>query len=211
MAEETKTTEKEKETNELMRCPCCGEMTLHKPLDIKSEILDEFMACILTGTNFSHTYTLYNKVRITVATPTKSYTSELYTALQIIDRARTLVDPDDTAVKVALGNLGKTINVYGTITEINTGSSVFHPSEVVSAILATIIDLQKDLANKETDAYQAAIEQLIEIQKDICSETKLSAMPEFSIQAVTRMHTDLYNILMETGFDENFWKGIELV
>jgi hypothetical protein len=48
------------------------------------------------------------------------------------------------------------------------------------------------------------------IYADCCNEEELSSMPDIMLRAVVKTHNDIYNILMETGFDANFWKGIEL-
>jgi hypothetical protein len=51
---------------------------------------------------------------------------------------------------------------------------------------------------------------LMDIYKECCQEEKLSSLPDIMLQTIVRTHNDIYNILMQTGFDENFWKGIEL-
>ena len=44
---------------ELVKCPCCGKLTLTKPIKVKQDQLDKFLACTLTGVPYSSTYKLY--------------------------------------------------------------------------------------------------------------------------------------------------------
>lgn len=61
---EEKTQEKQLEI-----CPCCGKPTLEiDNVQISPEILDHFLACVITGEPFARDYFLYNgkmKVRVT--------------------------------------------------------------------------------------------------------------------------------------------------
>ena len=202
MAEETKTTEKE--TNELMRCPCCGEMTLHRPLEIKSAVLDEYMASIISGVQFQHTYTLYGSVDITVTILSKQEGRKLYTTLQMLDK---IIKDSNTpdALKQKMDELYGTIQLYSAITSIRTRKDGmvqkrFAPSETIMETCDSLLALGNEWA----------VTNLEDIYADCCAEGKLSTMPDVMLRAVVKTHNDLYNVLLETGFDENFWKGIEL-
>lgn len=200
MAEETKTTE----NKELMRCPCCGEMTLHRPLEIKSAVLDEYMASIISGVQFQHTYTLYGSVDITVTILSKQDGRRVYTTLQMLDKIIKDTNTPD-ALKQKMDELYGTIQLYSTITNIRTRKDGmvqkrFTPAEAIMETCDSILALGSDIANTNLE----------DIYADCCTEDKLSTMPDVMLRAVVKTHNDLYNVLLETGFDENFWKGIEL-
>ena len=38
----------------------------------------------------------------------------------------------------------------------------------------------------------------------------LSSVPDMMLRSIVKTHNDIYAILLETGFTETFWKGIEL-
>ena len=45
---------------ELMLCPCCNKRTLVRPIEAKGELLDHYMACILSGEPFWREYPVYH-------------------------------------------------------------------------------------------------------------------------------------------------------
>lgn len=60
--------EKEKKAPEFITCPCCGKPTLVKPLELNGPILDHYIACLVSGVPFSHTYPIYKgKLEVTVS------------------------------------------------------------------------------------------------------------------------------------------------
>jgi hypothetical protein len=121
MAEETTNVEQTKDKEpEFIKCPCCGEMTLRKPLDIKSIVLDEYMASIISGVPFQHTYTLYNNVDVAVEMPFKRDIMARARAVQSInDLAESFKESNSNLydkLKAAIGM----IQLYGDITSITT-------------------------------------------------------------------------------------------
>ena len=223
MAEETKTTEEQPQENkeQFIKCPCCGELTLRKPLDIKSGVLDEYMASIIAGVPFQHTYTLYGNIDITVTVPTKAERRKLYSTLQLLDRIIKAIPAERELDKAVARELSGTLQAYSPITSVVTRSSnkvqkQFEPADALYKVCDAIIERQKELicldfTGDNTDAAESVLQALKELHDSVCSETVLSAIPDVIIRAVTKTHVDLYNILMDTGFDANFWKGIELI
>lgn len=217
MAEETKAPEEQQETNEhLIKCPCCGKLTLQKPLDIQSTVLDEYMASIIAGVPFQHTYTVYGNVDINVTVLSKSEGLKLYTVAQLLDTLITSVNAADQRDKIKLEELSAMLQLYAGVVGItahkdNRILKSYEPSKIVWDICDKIMELQELIhlfATAEPDSD--VLETVLKLYEANCSETVLSAVPDVMLRAIVRTHTDLYNILMNNGFDENFWKGIEL-
>ena len=218
MAEETKTTEEQpQENNEhLIKCPCCGKLTLQKPLDIQSTVLDEYMASILAGVPFQHTYTVYGNVDINVTVLSKSEGLKLYTVAQLLETLTTSVNAADQRNKIKLEELSAMLQLYAGIVSItahkdNRILKSYEPSKIVWSVCDKILEQQEQIylfAAAEPDPD--VLDTVLKLYEANCSEAVLSAVPDVMLRAIVRTHTDLYNILMNNGFDENFWKGIEL-
>lgn len=204
MAEETTET-KEIKTPEMIKCPCCGELTLRKPLDIKSIILDEYMASIITGVPFAHTYTVYDSIDITVEIPAKKDAQFMLAAVQKLHHlAYTNNDPKDEDIAPKLRDAAGLIQTYGTVLSIVTRKDKqvvksYTPSEAVRDFCAAIKDMNNDK------------QLILEAYEELNTPEVLSAVPDMMLRAITDTHDHVYKILLDTGFNETFWKGIELV
>jgi len=217
MADETETTQETQENKEqLIKCPCCGKLTLQKPLDIQSTVLDEYMASIIAGEPFQHTYTVYGNVDISVTVLSKSEGLKLYTVVQLLSSLVSAVNPADQSDKIKLEELSAMLQLYSGVISItahkdNRILKSYEPSKVIWGICDKLLEMQDAIhmfvsgeANGET------LDAVLKLYEANCSEAVLSAVPDVMLRAIVRTHTDLYNILMNNGFDENFWKGIEL-
>lgn len=204
MAEETTETKEIKEP-EMIKCPCCGELTLRKPLDIKSIILDEYMASIITGVPFAHTYTVYDSIDITVEIPAKKDAQFMLAAVQKLNHlAYTNNDPKDEDIAPKLRDAAGLIQTYGTVLSIVTRKDKqvvksYTPSEAVRDFCAAIKDMNNDK------------QLVLEAYEELNTPEVLSAVPDMMLRAITDTHDHVYKILLDTGFNETFWKGIELV
>lgn len=218
MAEETTKQETtEKQTEQFIKCPCCGELTLRRPLDIKSAVLDEYMASIISGVPFQHTYTLYKQIEVTVSILSKEDSRNVYTAVTLLDRFRDAIPSGAEELKAVTRELAATIQAYIWITSVITTkdgrvTTQIYPAETMRKACSDIIKLESDIS-----AYAIAPDKLLttddsikQIHSTVCKESVLSTVPDVIIRAVTKTHIDLYNVLMDTGFDSNFWQGIEL-
>ncbi len=218
MADETKAEQTtEKQSEQFIKCPCCGELTLRKPLDIKSAVLDEYMASIISGVPFQHTYTLYKQIEVAVTVLSKEDSRKVYTAVTLLDRFRTAIPTDQEELRAAVRELAATLQAYMWITSIimtkdGKITNQLYPSEAMRKACDAILALESVIC-----AYAVAPEKMHEavagikkIHSEACQEAVLSTVPDVIIRAVTRTHIDLYNVLMDTGFDSNFWQGIEL-
>jgi len=201
MADEVKTPEEPKDDN-MMRCPCCGERTLHKPLEIKSIVLDEYMASIITGVPFSHTYTIHDSIDITVEMPLKKDVLAYERAIAELNKLRPSAPNQEIADKLRAA--ASMIQIYGNITSIVTKKDktivkTYTPSEVVKQFVTAIKDVEGN------------VELIAEAYDNSDTTDNMSTIPEVMLNAIVRTHRDVYGVLLETGFNETFWKGIELV
>jgi hypothetical protein len=200
MAEETKKEER-------IKCPCCGELTLRKPLEIKSLILDEYMASIVTGIPFSHTYTVHDTIDVTATVPTKSETQLMLTVSQRLDNLASTVTAADSIAEAVLNDKIRAavgmIQTYGTITSIVTHNKdkiikTYTPAESIKKFCLAVGELGND-KEKIVAAYETCD-----------TADSLSTLPDLMLRAISKTHNDIYTILLDTGFNETFWKGIEL-
>lgn len=225
MAEETLTqaTETQQDKPTKMKCPCCGEMTLNRPPDIKSAVLDEYMASIISGVPFAHTYTIYSTVDITVSVLSKQQSRTMYVTLQMLDKLIKSHNIADPKLLASLSELYGCLQLYSAIPMIRTYKDKrlqkeFTPSQIVFESCDKLLKLQHaievyfdpEVAVLEDADNIDVLEALNAIYADCCNEEELSSLPDVMLRAIVRTHNDIYNILMETGFDANFWKGIEL-
>jgi len=203
MEEEPVETAETKE--EFIKCPCCGEFTLRKPLDIKSIVLDEYMASIITGVPFEHTYTLHDSIDVTVRIPLKREYQKLMYLSQDLENIRQSAKQTRPDVAAQLKNVIDMIQIYGGITTISTRSKdgasnkIYRPAEAVDKF----IDGVKEMG-------LLSVDKLLELYKQTDTVENMSALPELMLTAVVKVHNDLYKVLLDTGFTETFWRGIEL-
>lgn len=219
MADETETPiaeEQQENKEQFIKCPCCGELTLRKPLNIQSTVLDEYMASIIAGVPFQHTYTVYGNVDINVTVLANADKLKMYTILQLIRNLRTAITASDEADKIKLDEFAAMLQLYSGVTNItahkdNRLLKSYEPAKAVWHVCDKLLEMQDAIHAFATgEANGDVVNDVFKLYEENCTEAVLSAVPDVMLRAITSTHTDLYNILMDTGFDENFWKGIEL-
>ena len=197
-----------------VKCPCCGELTLTQPLDVKSALLDEYMAAIITGVPFSHTYGLYNgAVKITVESLDRANTTLLFTITKRLeDYAKANEGKVPSGMESAftyIKELAGVLKLYFGVTSIE----MYRDKQLIKSYTPSAV------MRSQAEAIAAALltgdnekaKDVITNAVDIClSENTISTVPDGAIRAIVVTHGDLYNLLMDAGFDENFWAGIEL-
>ena len=196
-----------------VKCPCCGELTLTQPLDVKSAVLDEYMAAIITGVPFSHTYGLYNgAVKVTVESLNHKDSMLLSnTETTLKEYVKRMEAEGGDQVKTSLGyikELIKVLRLYFGVTSIEMYRDKaliksYTPSELMRT---TATDIGAASLAGDTQLSEAIAKAI----KACLSQDATSTLPTAAIQAIVVTHGDLYNLLMDAGFDENFWAGIEL-
>lgn len=198
----------EEKQPEMAVCPCCGQPTLKKPIKVDGKIVDDYLACIMTNVPFNHTFNLFDgKLKINVAMADRDEGLKLYRFICMVEP----LAPREIKVQDLLG----LVKTYGGIKRIdvkgrgNTEKTYFpekHIAEVCNKLLTDweYVDLT-DAGKKQEflKAVMTAYEQLS--QPDLLSST-----PPGVLARVMNDFRAMERIILEAGFDENFWKGIEL-
>lgn len=189
-------------------CPCCGKPTVKKPIKVDSKIVDDYMASIITGVPFNHTFEMFDgKLALTVGAVPRDTSILLY-------RFGFLVEPfaiTDTPVADLLGLVNAYHGIQKIVVNSSKGDKIYMPGTHIIEACKKLVEAWsgKDLTNAETKAeFIQAVQQLY-IQ--LASTDVVSATPPAVITRVVNDFRALETIMLEAGFDENFWKGIELV
>jgi len=205
--------DEEKKQVEKIKCPCCGELTLTKPVEIKSIILDEYMASIITGVPFTHTWELYNgTVKMTVESLDKTTSATLASAVGSIDEWIKKAEEGDfvDAAKYIppARTLRDTYRMYCSIKDI----TILRDGKIQKQFMPadTIRDSMKKLVDAASTTFSDFSKTIEEQYKKCVEPAVLSTLSDVIIRTVVVTHADLYTLLLDNGFDTNFWAGIEL-
>jgi hypothetical protein len=189
-------------------CPCCGQPTLPYPIKhLPDDLADQFMACLLSGTPFTHAYPLYNgRVVITVT----QMTQELHDLVnRLIHHINRLADSGVAIDGVSFDNMTGVVRTLVSVNSIEikaAGTSrVFQPVENLHRALAAFDEL--DPGDVTSDAMKNKVRG---IYRSLTDPSEVSGVPAIQIMTTIEAHARLLTILMDSGFDENFWAGIEL-
>lgn len=214
MTEKAEQTEQKDTGAKFEICPCCGKPTLQMPVHPKDELMDYWLACMTTATPFTHTYPMYNgKVEITVVADSADMDSKLDTLTAILDAIAAREDLADQSqydishMKV-MARIGMHITTIKTMTS-KSESRVFTPAASVQEALNLLHPLRADIMSGKT--IEGFTETMAAVNRLLLAPENMSAMHPSVLLSVVETHTQLNNILMNSGFDSNFWEGIELV
>jgi len=194
------------EDDALMRCPCCGKNTLKTPLKVNAELMDHYMSCVMTGVPFWHEYPLYNG-RIVLRI--KMLDAEHQ---QLLDRVSTALEilQDATNIqteKLQVNQLRVLIRNQLHLEQVKVSNG---PGMKTWNVAETVADKIKAFFTKDTGTTIdiAQYKALYELCHDA---TLVSGLSEQLLAVTIDTHYRLSSILIATGIDENFWRGIELV
>ena len=74
-------------------CPCCGKPTLKRPVKPGQELTDHWMACMISGTPFTHTYPLFKgRVEIMVGMMSPETEGKLSLLTSMLDLAESRLE-----------------------------------------------------------------------------------------------------------------------
>lgn len=175
-------------------CPCCGMQSLSEVPQVSQDVLDQYIACIMTGEPFIKTYLAYDgKISIQVSNMTDTLSTKAMKASDYIDKASLELHVKETAKYITYRLL-----VIPSIT-VTTGtqSKRFDIQNNVSLAIQQM--LSKQDINKAVQEY---------IQ-NITSASTCSGLPAKLLDKVTKHHTDLLNALVQRGFDQSFCNSIQ--
>lgn len=199
---------KKEEARTMSICPCCHQPTLPYPVaHIPDELADQFMACMISGTPFTHVYPLYNgRVKITVTQMTAELRTVVERLTHEIDR---LEDSGFALDNVSLDTMKGVVRSLVSVPsiEIQAGGAVktFQPQAVVKRALESFnaIDPGDTGSDKLKDTVRGVF-------RSLTDPSEVSGVPPIQIMTTIEAHARLLDILMDSGFDANFWAGIEL-
>ena len=198
--------------DEHIMCPCCKQMTLKAHLNPNSELVDRWLSCAMTNIPFSHEYPLFGgRVVITA----RMLTQDQYDKLERVATVLTFVEGKikDTHSEFAPSQLLASVRLNLSIPSIRMESAgkivKYEPAVVAETSIASIIGMAD--AVFAWNGPEALIERLKAIYADMINPAKVSSIPVKLRIGTCEAHFSVYNILMDMGFDESFWKGIELV
>lgn len=210
--EEVQDQQQEKLDENLIRCPCCGKITLRKPIKPGHELLDHWLACISTGVPFSHTYPMYGgKVLITATSPDTDTEVNITAAITAVERAET--DGEYSGLSAtALRTLANAIHLFSVVREIVFVGPPEKRFDAGAAAAQAISELSEALSDMRAGKPASEWSEHLQTAYNIMdNKNNVSALPTNVLIAVGRTHAQLSDVLMSAGFDEDFWQGIELV
>lgn len=206
-AQDTKEEELPKKP-EFITCPCCGKPTLVKPLELSGPVLDHYMSCLISGVPFSHTYPVYKgKLEITVTRLSKEQEQTVKAVNAVLENCEKLLSDNLNTVR----ELAQIIKLYVSIKDIRvmSASKVCYPQDIVLDVCSKILELRIDILADTID-HADLLAKVNSFLKILMNPEVMSAVPSSMLAAVVETHSHLFYILMDSGFDVNFWKGIEL-
>ena len=182
------------ETKELITCPCCGKPTLEKPIKVKQEDLDRYIASITTGEPYSKSYILHKgAVRVTVCN-----LDELTKDKMNLLVSRTNAEEDEAlkgAQQLFIVRLFTLLPV--------TCIEVAGEQECKKDIKALTTPLLQDALEhyKEKDWLDKAYSRLMD-------PSEVTGLSKTVIDKVVAKHLENYTLLTDSGFDADFFDGI---
>jgi len=186
-------------------CPCCGKETLQEVPEPAEQLAQHYIACIATGVPFNYTYALYDgAISVTI-----SNLSTADSAVLQRDIPRLKVMNKECGYKLdedMVGALDAQFDIYSIIQSIQIESSgkAYSPKDNVMACLGLVDKAFSEAAKGE---YRDVLETVYGRMTDV---ELLSAVPFAVLSGVVAAHFRVYDVLVNYGFDENFWGRIRL-
>ena len=194
-------------------CPCCGKPTLTPPVKPKDELMDHWLACMVTATPFTHIYPMYNgRIYVTVRANSADSDGKVSMLASILDS----IGARDDLMAVHQANIPQLkamarICIHLPKREIASSGAdarVFTPAECVVMALDKLYPLRSAiLSGAQIDDFQLT---MAEVTKLLTAPENVTSLPPDILSMTVETHLQLNNILMNTGFDKTFWAGIEL-
>lgn len=192
-------------------CPCCGKPTLQRPVKPNPQLLDHWLACMVTGVPFSHEYPVYEgRVLVTCSKLTAKQS-------EMIDQLTTVLDSlpnkkwETGEAPCNIEQLRALSRLYIAIPTIKITTSslkLFKPQDEVLAVAADILEHKRNIALfEQVDVWSNVLKQSLD---RLLNSELVSGVPLVILMGVVRAHSSVSDVLLSTGFDENFWEGIEL-
>lgn len=199
------------QTVQAVKCPCCGQKTLKSPPDkLPQAVVDSYMASIMTGVPFSHIYVLYDgKVKIncsilkpSIAQQLRAFSSKVY-KLHIKPQAQNK-DPQDLSMQMRIANILYWLGFMASIKQVEVRRQGFEYTTI--KVQDNIIRLLQDF----TASTLGLNDLLDQLEAKLADAQIVSGLPKAVLDKVSSTHLEVYKLLIDAGFDANFWSGIQL-
>lgn len=188
-------------------CPCCGKKTLKRPVKVDGKIVDDYLASIMTGVPFSHTFNMFDgRLKITCGLSDRDTGLMFWRFIHFIEPHA----GDTPAVQDFLG----LINSYCAVKRIEvTGSGntnkMYTPSEILAAACRKFLD-EWELVTLTDETKKEFLQAVSDLYAKLKTTDVISSVPPTILKRVNDDFRALETIMLQAGFDENFWKGIKL-
>lgn len=198
--------DEEKQENAI--CPCCGQPTLKKPVRIDGKIVDEYLAGIITGEPFSHTFEMFDgRLNITCSMTSRDDGLVFWRFLHFVEPYKS----EATFIQDLLGLVSaycgiKKIAVKGK----DDTAKTYEPAEKILAECKLFLNEWETVPLADADKKHSFVEALGLLYDNLKQTDVTSSTPPVILSRVNSDFRALETVMLEAGFDENFWKGIEL-
>lgn len=215
MTENPKTDPKASEEQGMVKCPCCGKFTLPKQLKPSDNLMDQWISCMMTATPFSHTYPVYDG-RLNV-TAVQLSTEDATTAQNLVTLLRYIKSLDWQAAgyngcPTSIDQMINNAYLYISILEIRIkgkGNEVtVKPSTAVKEAATVLLSKADDI--RAGKPFTEWVDAFYKCERLLVDPSNISSVPQSIIMGVAEAHARISTVLMDAGFNDNFWDGIEL-
>lgn len=190
-------------------CPCCHKPTLEAPVKINNDTLDHFLSCLLTHSPFFYTYKLFDgKIKVTCTElneSDKSLSKNVSTELSDLVINGVLEEQKGIAIANTIYLMMRLKDI-----EVSTHEATltYQPQQIASVATTELLDCVNKY--KEDKNPKNIIDAIDECYKKVTDPNLVSSVPMSMLATVQETHASVYSLLLDSGFNENFWKGIEL-
>lgn len=184
----------EEKKPELIKCPCCGKITLEAPVKVNQDDLDKYIASIVSGVPYQKSYKLHRgAVSITVADCNDTVKDKMNL---LITRTSQEVDEDlQQAQQLFMIRLFTLLPIVSI--------KVVGETDCNKDIQAVAVPLLDEALQhyKEKEWLDAAYKRLMDPEQ-------VTAVPKALLDKVVAKHMENCAILTDSGFDQDFFEGI---
>lgn len=188
-------------------CPCCGQETQNQPVKVDGKIVDDYLASIMTGEPFNHTFPLYGgKLKITVKSASREEGLKLYDFVLMVEPFTS----DSSQLRDLIGIVNSYCLVSKIILKAGEEEQIYMPSKAVIEECYKLVETygKEDLTKEDTKTK--FLQDVQSAYTRLSSHTVLSSTPPAIMNRVINDFKKLEATMLEAGFDENFWRGIVL-
>lgn len=174
-------------------CPCCKQMTLQVPVQLKDIQLQNYIACMLTGEPFKKQYNLFNgKLRITLIDISDFKLSKIQ-YITAIWRRQT-----DPKIKDILKNILDILIARSSIYKVEI------QNQNNAKIAYDIQSIWKEAANATLKA--TCKQDYQKVATLLTDSNNISPVTFVIFQRLIQKHNILLDAIIQSGFDQNFFE-----